>query len=300
MNRKSTVEERIGIIGGSGLQKLLALTDEKREAIKTPFGDPSEEVLLGRLGDVPVAFLQRHGRGHHIPPAQINVRANIAALRMVGCTQVLSLSAVGSLSEDIPPGTFVMVDQFIDRTIQRKKTFFGRGLVGHVAFGEPVCGRMRAILAEAARRLEIPYRNQGTYVVMEGPQFSTRAESNLYRSWGGTVIGMTGMPEAKLAREIELCYSMVAMATDYDCWFSGEDAVTAAMVTKRMEEIGRQANLLLMHVCKDLQNKPAVCPYGCNQALDGAIMTAPEYRDPERLARLAAVVPQILNSQGRG
>ncbi|MET3133645.1 5'-methylthioadenosine phosphorylase [Oxalobacteraceae bacterium GrIS 1.11] len=290
---RDAVQERIGIIGGSGLQSMLALNDEERINVETVFGKPSEQLLLGKLGQVPVAFLQRHGHGHRIPPAQINVRANMAALRLVGCTQGLSMSAVGSLREDVPPGTFVLVDQFIDRTIQRDKTIFGRGLMAHVPFGDPVCARMRAALRRVAADLEMPARPDGTYVVMEGPHFSPRAESNLYRSWGGTVIGMTAMPEAKVAREMELCYSIVAMAIDYDCWFSGEDPVTAGMVGKRMEAVGQHANRLLMRVCGELAEKPALCPCGCNRALDAAIMTAPEHRDPDLLARLASVIPRI-------
>lgn len=285
---------RIGIIGGSGLQKLLHLQHPERVNVATPFGHPSDALILGYLGEVAVAFLQRHGPGHRITPSHINARANIAALRHVGCTQVLSLSAVGSLMSEVAPGTFVIADQFIDRTIQREKTFFGVGLVGHVPFGDPVCHRMRDSLTVAAHELDIPTKEQGTYIVMEGPQFSTRAESDLYRSWGGTVIGMTAMPEAKLAREAELCYAIVALVTDYDCWFDGQAAVTAGLVSERMEQIAVQANQLITRVCHILHNKPALCPCGCNRALDNAIMTEPQHRDPELLAKLGFVVPRIL------
>ncbi|WP_395854172.1 S-methyl-5'-thioadenosine phosphorylase [Cystobacter fuscus] len=287
---------RIGIIGGSGLSKLLSLSDVRRVKVETPFGDPSDELVLGSLGKVPVAFLQRHGPGHQIPPAQINVRANIAALKHVGCTQVLSLSAVGSLREECPPGSFVLVDQFIDRTIQREKTYFGRGLVGHVPFGDPVCGRMRAALAEVASTMKLPHVNGGTYVVMEGPQFSTRAESNLYRSWGGTVIGMTAMPEAKLAREAELCYAMVAMPTDYDCWYDSHEAVTASLVSERMARISVQANALVEKVSTVLAAHREACPRGCDRALDTAIMTDPSCRSSEMMLRLGFVAPRLLQS----
>jgi 5'-methylthioadenosine phosphorylase len=297
---KSVKAPRIGIIGGSGLSRLLSLSNVQRVKVETPFGDPSDEVILGSLGRAQIAFLQRHGPGHQIPPSQINVRANIAALKHVGCTQLLSLSAVGSLREECPPGSFVLVDQFIDRTIQREKTFFGRGLVGHVPFGDPVCKRMRAALADVASKLKLTYVNGGTYVVMEGPQFSTRAESNLYRSWGGTVIGMTAMPEAKLAREAELCYAMVAMPTDYDCWYEGHEAVTASLVSERMERIAVQANSLVEQVCDVIMSHQESCSHGCDRALDTAIMTLPASRSPEMLVRLGFVVPRIIQSRDGG
>ena len=289
---------RIGIIGGSGLSKLLSLTNVERVKVETPFGSPSDEVVLGMLGRTPVAFLQRHGPGHQIPPSQINVRANIAALKHVGCSQMLSMSAVGSLREDCPPGTFVLVDQFIDRTIQREKTFFGRGLVGHVPFGEPVCKRMRTALHDVAEKMKLPCINGGTYIVMEGPQFSTRAESNLYRSWGGTVIGMTAMPEAKLAREAELCYVLVAMITDYDCWYDSHAAVTASLVSERMERIAVQANALVEQACAALMAHREPCVCGCDRALDTAIMTSPSQRNPEMLECLGFVVPRIMQQAG--
>lgn len=285
---------RIGIIGGSGLQRLLALTGVRREAFDTPFGAPSDELVLGQLNGVPVAFLQRHGERHRIAPSDINVRANIAALRRAGCTQLLSLSAVGSLEHDCAPGTFVMVDQFIDRTVRRASTFFGPGLVGHVPFSEPVCGRMHAAIGVLAEELALPHRRTGTYVVMEGPQFSTRAESRLHRSFGGTVIGMTAMPEAKLAREAQLCYAMVAMATDYDCGNDAHAPVTARMVSERMVRIAEQANLLVGAACTALYEQRGPCPCGCGSALETAIMTEPARRDPEQLARLAYMLPELL------
>ncbi|QQQ48933.1 S-methyl-5'-thioadenosine phosphorylase [Pseudomonas syringae] len=283
--------QRIGIIGGSGLQQLPGLKDIQLVECETAFGKPSSPVTLGTLNDVPVAFVQRHGVGHTIPPAFINVRANIAALRSVGCTQLLSVSAVGSLSHDAPPGSFVLIDQFIDRTIKRDKTFFGPGLVGHVPFGDPVCGRMRSVLAGAAEAADVQARNGGTYVVMEGPQFSTRAESSLYRQWGGTVIGMTAMPEAKLAREAELCYAMIAIPTDFDCWHESHEQVNATLVAQRMADTVALTRRLVTEAVTRLGEHQGACSAGCDHALDTAVMTAPEHRDPEMIARLLTVAP---------
>ena len=289
---------RIGVIAGSGLQKLLALQRVERVTVNTPFGEPSDQVVLGELDGVPIAFLQRHGQGHRIPPSDINVRANIAALRRVGCTQVLSLSAVGSLAEECPPGTFVLVDQYIDRTIRRQNTYFGPGLVGHVPFGDPVCCRMHETLGRVAVDLGLPVRRQGTYVVMEGPQFSSRAESMMHRSFGGTVIGMTGMPEPKLAREAELCYAMVAMVTDYDCWHDAHEDVTADLVGQRMELIAEHANRLVAAAAREIAGHHGPCSAGCSTALDRAIMTAASQRDPAMLERLAFVAPRIFSQSG--
>lgn len=283
--------QRIGIIGGSGLQQLPGLSDLQVVERDTAFGKPSSPIVLGMLAGVPVAFVQRHGAGHTIPPASINARANIAALRGVGCTQVLSVSAVGSLTHDAPPGSFVLIDQFIDRTIQRDKTFFGPGLVGHVPFGDPVCARMRGVLADSARTAEVQARDGGTYVVMEGPQFSTRAESNLYRQWGGTVIGMTAMPEAKLAREAELCYALIAIPTDFDCWHDAHDAVNAALVAQRMADTIDSTRRLVTEAVARLGAHRGACRCGCDHALDTAVMTAPEHRDPAMVARLLSVAP---------
>ncbi|MEX3628911.1 MAG: S-methyl-5'-thioadenosine phosphorylase [Burkholderia sp.] len=283
---------RIGIIGGSGFRDLAGLRDVETVELDTPFGKPSSSITLGRLGDVPIAFVQRHVPGHTIPPSYINMRANLAALRAVGCTQVLSMSAVGSLTHEAPPGTFVLIDQFIDRTIQREKSFFGPGLVGHVPFGDPVCGRMRATLSEAAGAADVRARDGGTYVVMEGPQFSTRAESNLYRQWGGTVIGMTAMPEAKLAREAELCYALVAIPTDFDCWHDGQDEVNATLVAERMGELHGAAHRLVGEAVARLGAHRGACRCGCDRALDTAVMTAPEHRDPAIVERLTAVAPR--------
>lgn len=283
---------RVGVIGGSGFRNLAGLQNVETVERDTPFGKPSSPVTLGTLRGVPVAFVQRHGLGHTIPPSFINVRANIAALRGVGCTQLLSVSAVGSLTHDAPPGTFVLIDQFIDRTIQRDKTFFGPGLVGHVPFGDPVCARMRATLVESAAAADARARNGGTYVVMEGPQFSTRAESNLYRQWGGTVIGMTAMPEAKLAREAELCYALVAIPTDFDCWHDSHDAVNAALVAQRMGDLSATTYRLAAEAITRLGVHRGRCPCGCDRALDSAVMTAPEHRDAAMVERLAAVSPR--------
>ncbi|WP_084225264.1 S-methyl-5'-thioadenosine phosphorylase [Paraburkholderia sacchari] len=291
---------RIGIIGGSGFQQLLGLDGSEVVECETAFGKPSSPLTLGKIDGVPVAFLQRHGVGHVIPPAAINARANIAALRQAGCTQVLSMSAVGSLAEDVPPGHFVLVDQFIDRTLMRDKTFFGPGLVGHVPFGEPICARMRATLMDSAAVVDVSARNGGTYVVMEGPQFSTRAESHLYRMWGGTVVGMTAMPEAKLAREAELCYALVAVPTDFDCWHDAHEDVNAQIVGEQMKHIGESAMRLLGEAVRQLGAHHGACPCGCDRALDTAVMTTPALRDPEMFCRLLKVAPNASRLSSHG
>ncbi|HEY1609720.1 MAG TPA: S-methyl-5'-thioadenosine phosphorylase [Paraburkholderia sp.] len=296
MTNSASTEQtlRIGIIGGSGFRNLRGLKDVTTVERDTAFGKPSSPITLGTVGGVPAAFLQRHGPGHTIPPSFINVRANIAALRSVGCTQLLSISAVGSLTHDAPPGTFVLIDQFIDRTIQREKTFFGPGLVGHVPFGDPVCWRMRGTLADSATAANVKAKNGGTYVVMEGPQFSTRAESNLYRQWGGTVIGMTAMPEAKLAREAELCYALVAIPTDFDCWHDSHDAVNATLVAQRMSDLSASTHRFVSEAIVRLGAHRGVCPCGCDRALDTAVMTALDHRDPAMVERLATIAPRAV------
>jgi len=223
---------RIGVIGGSGLYEMDGLTDVREERVSTPFGEPSDAVILGRLGEAQMAFLPRHGRGHRFNPSEVNYRANIFALKSLGVEWIISVSAVGSLKEEIAPGHVVVIDQFIDRTVSRKATFFEKGIVAHVAFGDPVCPALRGYLLAAARESGATLHDGGTYVCMEGPAFSTKAESNLHRSWGASVIGMTNMPEAKLAREAEISYATLAMATDYDCWHSDHDAVTVDQVVK--------------------------------------------------------------------
>ena len=284
----------IGIIGGSGLYDIDGLTDRRWQAVDTPFGAPSDEILLGRLGEQPLAFLPRHGRGHATPPGEINFRANIDALKRVGTTEILSLSAVGSLDEGLAPGTFVLVDQFIDRTFQRVKTFFGTGLVAHVSMADPVCPRLGDALEEAAAGLDIEIKRGGTYVAIDGPQFSSRAESFLYRQWGAEVIGMTNMPEAKLAREAEMCYATVAMVTDYDCWHPGQDDVTVEAVIAVLQENAAKARALVEAVVPSLAGRRSACPAGCHTVLDTALITPPEARDPELAARLDAVAGRVL------
>ncbi|MDX2058361.1 MAG: S-methyl-5'-thioadenosine phosphorylase [Gemmatimonadales bacterium] len=284
----------LGIIGGSGLTRFDGLGDPSWRRVETPWGDPSGEILVGRIEGAPVAFLPRHGVGHRIPPTEINYRANIAALKSIGVTDVISLSAVGSLREDLAPGTFVVVDQFIDRTFARVKTFFGSGLVGHVSVADPVCRRLGDRIESAGRELGLPIVRGGTYVVMEGPQFSTRAESALHRGWGCSVVGMTNMPEAKLAREAELCYATVAMVTDYDCWHEVHGDVTVDMVVAVLLKNAELARRLVRAVVPRLLDRPTVCPAGCDRALDGAIMTAPDARDPAVVARVRAIAARVL------
>jgi 5'-methylthioadenosine phosphorylase len=284
----------IGIVGGSGLYELEGLTETAWKRIDSPFGRPSDELLFGKLGDVQVVFLPRHGRGHRIPPHEINYRANIDALKRAGVTSVLSLSAVGSLREDLPPGTFAIVDQFIDRTLRGPKSFFGTGLVAHVSMGHPVCRRVARVLAAAATELKLASVMGGTYVVMEGPQFSTMAESKLHRSWGADVIGMTNMPEAKLAREAELCYATVAMVTDFDVWHPDHDHVDVAQVVRVMQTNGANAKALLRAVIPVLGAHAGECDAGCDRALEHAIMTAPGAADPEVCKQLEAVAGRVL------
>ena len=290
------VEPVIGIIGGSGLYDIAGLEAPEWRRVGTPWGEASDELLFGRLDGVRCVFLPRHGRGHRIPPSGLNYRANIDAMKRAGCTDLLSLSAVGSLREELPPGHFVIVDQFIDRSFAREKSFFGAGCVAHVSVADPVCARLGDALQASAEALGLPASRGGSYLVMEGPQFSTRAESNLYRSWGCSVIGMTNMPEAKLAREAELCYATVAMVTDYDCWREGHDAVTVDAVVKVMTENAERARALVRSVIPVLGVPRGPCRYGCDRALDHAIITAPGARDPEVLARLDAVAGRVLRS----
>jgi 5'-methylthioadenosine phosphorylase len=287
-------EPVIGIIGGSGLYDIAGLEEREWRYISTPWGEPSDELLFGRLEGVRCVFLPRHGRGHRLSPSGINYRANIDALKRAGCTDILSLSAVGSLREDLPPGRFVIVDQFIDRTFAREKSFFGNGLVAHVSMAHPVCPRLGAALAAAGREIGLGITEGGTYLVMEGPQFSTRAESELYRSWGASVIGMTNMPEAKLAREAEMCYATVAMVTDFDCWHPEHDHVTVEAVVRVLQENAEHARALVRAVLPALGATRGPCPAGCNHALDHALITAPEMRDPELAKRLAAVAGRVL------
>ncbi|GAB1389311.1 MAG: purine nucleoside phosphorylase [Rubrivivax sp.] len=284
----------LGIIGGSGLYDLPGLVDTRWVAVDTPFGAPSDELYIGRLGDAQLVFLPRHGRGHRIPPSEVNYRANIAALKMAGCTDVLSLSAVGSLREDLPPGHFVVVDQFIDRSFARAKSFFGTGLVAHVSMAHPVCKRLgEHVLATLAAR-GVPHAHGGTYLAMEGPQFSTLAESELYRSWGCSVIGMTNMPEAKLAREAELCYCSVAMVTDFDCWHPGHDAVTVDAIIRVLLGNAEQARGLVAQLAGDVAADAQASACACRSALEHALITAPEARDAALVERLRPIVGRVL------
>jgi len=284
----------IGIVGGTGLYDLDGLTDQKWTRVDSPFGAPSDELLFGRLGEQRVVFLPRHGRGHRIPPHEINFLANIDALKRAGVTSIVSVSAVGSLRDDLPPGTFVFVDQFIDRTLRKPKTFFGTGLVAHVSMAHPTCRRMVDHLATVATDLELRAVKGGTYLVMEGPQFSSLAESELHRSFRCDVIGMTNMPEAKLAREAELCYSTVAMVTDFDCWHAEHDHVQVTDVIRVMHANAVHAKKLLTHVLPRLGADLGPCVHGCDRALEHAILTAPNARDPEACKRLEAVAGRVL------
>jgi 5'-methylthioadenosine phosphorylase len=284
----------LGIIGGSGLYDIEWLEHSRREKFIGPFGAPSEELLTGEADGVRLVFLPRHGKGHRITPSEVNYRANIDALKRAGVTDVIAFSAVGSLREELAPGSFVIPDQFIDRTFARQKSFFGAGMVGHVSMAQPVCGRLGDALAAAAAEAGVSTVRGGTSVVMEGPQFSTRAESELHRGWGCSVVGMTSMPEAKLAREAELCYATVAMVTDYDCWRVDQAHVTAEQVVAVMEQNIVAARALLRGVVARLRDRPVPCPQGCDRALDGALMTAPPSRDPAVVARLGAVMGRLL------
>ena len=289
-----TVPPMIGVIGGSGLYEIEGLEGARWEAVETPFGAPSDEILRGTLAGVEMAFLPRHGRGHRIPPSELNYRANIDALKRLGCTEILSLSATGSLKEEFPPGTFVVIDQFIDQTFARNKSFFSEGLVAHVGFGHPVCSRLGDAITESLVILDIPHARGGTYLAMEGPQFSTIAESNLYRSWGCDIIGMTNMPEAKLAREAEMCYATIAMVTDFDCWHSDHDHVTVDAIISVLFGNADKGRDLVMNVVPRLAGRNELCAQGCQTALDNAIITQPDVRDTEMVAKLDAVAGRVL------
>jgi 5'-methylthioadenosine phosphorylase len=283
----------LGIIGGSGIYDI-PMDNARWERIESPWGEASDAVWRGEVEGLPVVFLPRHGRGHVYSPSTINYRANIDVMKRAGVTDLYSLSAVGSLKEDLPPGTFVLIDQFIDRTFAREKSFFGTGLVGHVPFSHPVSPVLQNI-AEAALTAEaIPHARGGTYVVMEGPQFSTLAESELYRSWGAAVIGMTNMPEAKLAREAEICYATIAMVTDYDSWHEEHGTVDVAKVIAVMKANSGNAKRLVTRIARDFPRRHPQCPVGSDRALDFAIMTAPEKRDRELVAKLDAVAGRVL------
>ena len=285
----------IGILGGSGLYQIDGLADVEWRRVASPFGEPSDELCFGTLAGVRVVFLPRHGRGHPLPPSEINFRANIDALKRAGVTDLISLSAVGSLREDVPPGSFVLVDQFIDRTFARAKSFFGTGCVAHVSMAEPVCPRIGDALVAAGTASGIAIRRGGTYMVMEGPQFSSLAESRLYRAWDCDVIGMTNMPEAKLAREAEICYATVAMVTDFDSWHPDHGHVSVEAIVRVLLENADRARGLVKAVVPRLGTGRGPCPAGCDRALEHALITAPEARDPALLRKLDAVAGRLLN-----
>ena len=285
----------IGIIGGSGLYAIDALEEPQWIAVQSPWGDPSDEILCGTIGHVRVRFLPRHGRGHRIAPSTLDSRANIDALKRAGCTDILAVSAVGSLSEELAPGRFVTVDQFIDNTKGRPSSFFGDGFVAHVSMADPVCDRLSRHAAKAVAAAGGECTEGATYLAMEGPQFSTRAESRLYRHWGAEVIGMTGMPEARLAREAELPYALLAMVTDYDCWRDETEAVDVGQVLDRMQANARLARETIEAFCKALPRKRTPSPI--DHALDNAVVTAPEARDKALMTRLDAVAGRVIRQQ---
>ena len=284
----------VGVIGGSGIYEIEGLRNVRWRKVVSPFGPPSDALLTGDFEGVEMVFLPRHGRGHRIPPSEVNYRANIDAMKRLGVTEIISVSACGSLKEKLPPGTFVIADQFVDRTFARDKSFFGPGLVAHVGMGHPVCRRLGDAIEKAARKLNIACVRGGVYLAMEGPQFSTLAESNLYRSWGCDVIGMTNMPEAKLAREAEICYATVAMVTDYDCWHPDHDHVSVEAIVSVLLANADRGRALVKEVAPRLAGRKRPCPAGCHTALENAIITAPAARDPKMVRKLAAVAGRVL------
>ena len=284
----------LGIIGGSGIYDLPGLTDLREERVATPWGEPSDALRRGRVGDTEVVFLPRHGRGHRHSPSDINYRANIDALKRAGVTDLVSFSACGSFREELAPGTFVLVDNFVDRTVRRVSSFFGSGCVAHVPFAHPVGPALQDLVERAALAEGIPYRRGGTAVCMEGPQFSTLAESLGYRAAGYDVIHMTSMPEAKLAREAEITYAVVCMVTDYDCWHPTHDSVEVATLLRVMDENRGKAQRLFARLASDFPAEHPRCPVGSDRALDGAILTAPDARDLALLAKLDAIAGRVL------
>jgi len=289
-------ETVIGVMGGSGVYDIEGLTNTSWIKVESPFGKPSDDYLVGELGGKKIVFLPRHGRGHKVSPSEVNYRANVDGMKRLGVTDLLSVSAVGSLREDLKPGMFVIVDQFIDRTFAREKSFFGSGMVAHVSVAHPVCNRLGDHIEETLEKLSIEFVRNGTYLVMEGPQFSTYAESNLYRQWGCDVIGMTNMPEAKLAREAELCYASVAMVTDFDCWHPDHDAVTVDQVIKVLLTNADKAKTLVQSVSPLIYADSKGSECGCKKALEYALITSPDARDPQALKRLDAVAGRVLKA----
>ncbi len=289
----------LGIIGGSGLYAIDGLEDLQWRRLESPWGSPSDSLLFGRLQGIEMAFLPRHGRGHVLSPSAINYRANIDILKRAGVTDVISLSAVGSFREDLPPGTFVIVEQFIDRTFAREKTFFEKGVVAHVSMAHPVNPRLGDWCESACREQGIPVHRGGTYLTMEGPQFSTLAESTLYRQWGCDVIGMTNMPEAKLAREAEIPYCTIAMVTDYDCWHPDHDNVDVASIIQTLTQNAENAHALIKEVAPRMRERPALCPSGDDRALDGNIITERGCLDPQKMQQLEAIAGPALQREGK-
>ncbi len=284
----------LGIVGGSGLYDLPGLENPRWETIASPWGEPSDQVLFAEIAGLPIRFLPRHGRGHKISPTDINYRANIDCLKRAGVTDLVSISACGSFREELAPGVFVLVDQFIDRTFAREKSFFGTGLVAHVSVAEPTSPAVVDELEKALKAEGIQHQRGGIYLAMEGPQFSSRAESNLYRSWNCDVIGMTNMPEAKLAREAEICYATVAMVTDYDCWHDDHEHVDVASVIAVMQSNTAKAQRLVLTLAKAFPRQHPPCPIGSDKALEVALITAPEARDPALMAKLDAIAGRVL------
>ena len=286
----------LGIIGGSGIYDLPGLEDISDEIIESPWGEPSAPLRRGVIAGLPIVFLPRHGKGHALSPSDINYRANIDVLKRAGVTDLISLSACGSFREELPPGTFVLVDQFVDRTYRRESSFFGRGCVAHVSMAHPVSPRLRFHLAAAAEAEAIAFARSGTYLCMEGPQFSSLAESLSYKAQGFAVIGMTNMPEAKLAREAEICYASVAMVTDFDCWHPDHDAVTVQDIIRVLNSNAEKAKALVARLARDFPRQHEPCPIGSDRVLDTALITAPEARDPALLQKLDAVAGRVLRS----
>ncbi|MDX2317902.1 MAG: S-methyl-5'-thioadenosine phosphorylase [Hyphomicrobiaceae bacterium] len=286
----------LGIIGGSGIYDLPGLQNVREERIESPWGEPSAALRIGDIDGLPIVFLTRHDKGHRLSPSDINYRANIDVMKRVGVTDLVSLSACGSFKEELPPGTFVLVDQFVDRTFNRDSSFFGTGCVAHVSMAHPVSPRLRIRLAEAATSESIQVARDGTYVCMEGPQFSTLAESLTYKGLGYSVIGMTNFTEAKLAREAEICYATVAMVTDFDCWHPDHDAVTVSDIIRVLTENAEKGAQLVARLAREFPHEHEPCPIGSDRALDTAIITSPEARDPALLKKLDAVAGRVLKA----
>lgn len=284
----------LGVIGGSGIYDLPGLANVREERIASPWGEPSAALRIGDAAGLPVVFLARHDRGHRLSPSDINYRANIDVLKRAGVTDLVSLSACGSFKEELTPGTFVLIDQFVDRTHRRESSFFGKGCVAHVSMAHPVSPRLQQHLAQAAAAEGIGVVRGGTYVCIEGPQFSTLAESLTYKNLGYSVIGMTNMPEAKLAREAELCYATVAMVTDFDCWHPHHDAVTVQDIIAMLDANAEKAKRLVARLARDFPREHEPCPIGSDRALDTALITAPDARDPDLIRRLDAVAGRVL------